>query len=73
MPKIIRVSKNDFELDDGTVHILPFELDDIPSVESFQILYDNSKNIIEDILNQNGRITNRESSSKNSGDNNDDT
>ena len=69
MPKIIRVSKNDFELEDGTIHILPFELDNLPSLEDFQILYDNSKNIIKELLEQNERIINSKSGSKNVRDN----
>ena len=73
MPKVIRVSKNEFEMEDGTIHILPFEFDNIPSLEEFQILYDNSKSIIEELLDKNARIINSQPSSKNVGDNNNDT
>ena len=69
MSKVIRVSKNEFELENGIIHILPFEFDEIPSIEDFQILYDNSKNIIEDLLKQNERIINSKSGSENIGNN----
>ncbi len=70
MPKIIRVSKKDFELDDGSIHVLPFELDEVPSIKDFQTLYDNSKNIIEELLKQNERIANSKPSSQKTRDNN---
>lgn len=37
---IIRISKTEFEMDDGTIHPIPFELDEIPSIEEFQKIYD---------------------------------
>jgi hypothetical protein len=40
MPKIVRVTKTEFELDNGTVCPIPFDLDETPSLESFQQAYD---------------------------------
>lgn len=37
---IVRVTKTEFETDDGVIHPIPFELDEIPSVEDFQRIYD---------------------------------
>lgn len=38
--KIIRVSKTDFETDDGAVYPMMFDLDELPTVEEFQSIYD---------------------------------
>lgn len=37
---VVRVTKDEFELDDGTIHPIPFELDEIPTLEEFQRIYD---------------------------------
>ena len=37
---IVRVTKTEFETDDGVIHPIPFELDEVPSVEDFQRIYD---------------------------------
>ena len=40
-PKMItKVSKTEYETADGEVHPIPFELDEEPSVEEFQQIYD---------------------------------
>lgn len=40
-PKMItRVTTTEFETDDGVIHDIPFELDEIPTVEEFQRIYD---------------------------------
>lgn len=40
-PKMItKVTENEFETDDGGIHPIPFELDEVPSVEEFQKIYD---------------------------------
>lgn len=39
--KIVRVSKTEIEMEDGTVRPLPFDIEDeVPSVEEFQEIYD---------------------------------
>ena len=38
--KIVRISKTEFETDDGVIHPIPFELDEVPCVEGFQKGYD---------------------------------
>jgi len=37
---ITRLTKTEFETSDGIVHDIPFELDEIPSIEEFQKIYD---------------------------------
>ncbi len=38
--KIVRVTKTEFETEDGTVRPMLFELDEPPTVEEFQEIYD---------------------------------
>ena len=38
--KVVRVTKTEFELEDGRVYDHPVELEDIPSLEDFQKVYD---------------------------------
>ena len=41
IPKmIVRVTKTEFETDDGVIHQIPFELDEVPTTEEFQRIYD---------------------------------
>lgn len=37
---IVRVTKIEFETDDGVIYPIPFELDEVPTVEEFQRIYD---------------------------------
>lgn len=41
--KVINVTKTEYELEDGSIHPLPFELDVIPSLEEFQVILSKSK------------------------------
>jgi len=50
---VIRVSKNEFELDNGDIYPIPFELNDNITVEEFQNILDSSKHIIIKILEDN--------------------
>lgn len=52
--KVVRVDKHEFELDNGDVYPIPFELDvdEDVSVEEFQKILDSSKEIILKILEQ---------------------
>jgi hypothetical protein len=38
--KIVSVSKTEFTTEDGTVHPILFDLDETPTVEEFQEIYD---------------------------------
>ena len=51
---VVRVSKTEFELDNGDIYPIPFELDYEPSVEEFQRFMDNSKEVIEELIKKNG-------------------
>lgn len=52
--KVVRVDKHEFELDNGDIYPIPFELDvdEDVSVEEFQKILDSSKDIILKILEQ---------------------
>ena len=49
---VVRVSKTEFELDNGDVYPHSFELDEEISVEEFQKLLDSSKAIMISLLKQ---------------------
>ena len=38
--KVVRVTKTEFELEDGRVYDHPVELDSVPTLQDFQSLYD---------------------------------
>lgn len=38
--KIVRITDTEFETDDGKVHPMIFELDEVPTIEKFQAIYD---------------------------------
>ncbi len=38
--KIVKVTKTEFQTEDGSVHPIMFELDEIPTPEEFQKIYD---------------------------------
>jgi hypothetical protein len=41
IPKmIVRVTKTEFETDDGVIYQIPFELDEVLTTEEFQRIYD---------------------------------
>jgi hypothetical protein len=57
--KIIKVSQTEFEIEDGTIYPILFELDYIPTIEEFQEMINNSHKLILNLLNSiNGKITN---------------
>ena len=40
-PKMItRLTRTEYEMDDGTVYPIPFEMDKLPTIEEFQAIYD---------------------------------
>ena len=49
---VIRISDDisEFELDNGDVYPIPFELDSKPSIEEFQKMLDNSKDLILEMM-----------------------
>jgi hypothetical protein len=50
-PMVIRVTKTEFELDDGRIFPHPVELDEVPTVEEFQKIYDKSRKLVNEMLN----------------------
>jgi len=59
--KIVRVTKTEFETADGTVRPMVIELDETPTVEEFQEIYDDwfnvflEKGLIENERTENGQ------------------
>jgi hypothetical protein len=49
-PMIIRATKTEFELDDGRIFQHPVELDDVPTIEEFQKIYDRSRKIVQEMI-----------------------
>ena len=49
-PMIVRVTKTEFELDDGRIFPHPVELEDVPTVDEFQKIYDRSRKLVQDML-----------------------
>lgn len=47
---VVRVTKEEFELDDGRVFPHPVELDEVPSVEEFQKIYDKSRKLVQEMM-----------------------
>ena len=45
--KIVRITKTEFEMADGTVHPILFDLEDTPSLEDFQKYYDDWFNVFQ--------------------------
>ena len=50
---VVRVTNTEFELDDGRVFPHPVELDDVPTVEEFQKIYDKSRKLVQDMMEDN--------------------
>jgi len=44
---VTRVTKTEFELDDGRIYQHPFELDEVPTAEEFQRIYDRWRELFE--------------------------
>ena len=51
-PKVVKVTKTDYPLDNGDVYEHTFDIDENITVEEFQSLLDNAKNIIVETLNK---------------------
>lgn len=52
--KVVRVSKTEFELDNGDIYPIPFEFDYEPTVEEFQMFLDNSRELLLELVKKNG-------------------
>ncbi len=48
--KVVRVTKTEFELDNGDIYPHNFEFDEEITVDEFQILLDSSKKLMLDLL-----------------------
>jgi len=51
---VVRVSKTEFELDNGDIYPIPFEYDYEPTIEEFQMFLDQSKETMLGLLEKNG-------------------
>ena len=51
-PKVVKVKKTDYTLDNGDVYEHTFDIDENITVQEFQSLLDNAKNIIVETLNK---------------------
>ena len=51
---VVRVSKTEFELDNGDIYPIPFEYDYEPTIEEFQMFLDQSKEMMLGLLEKNG-------------------
>lgn len=54
--KVVRVTNEEFELEDGSIHPILFELDYTPTIEEFQKIYDESLKQLESILHDKWKI-----------------
>ena len=50
---VVRVTKEEFELDDGRIYPHMVELEEAPTVEEFQKTYDKVRDLFKDMLNNN--------------------
>ncbi len=50
--KVVRVTRTEFELDNGDIYPLPFELDHTPTVKEFNEIYANSRALVEKLIEQ---------------------
>lgn len=58
--KVVRVTKTEFELEDGRVYGHPVELDSVPSLEDFQSVYDEWVRKFQEMFgNDDGKTDNR--------------
>jgi hypothetical protein len=51
---VIRVTKAEFELDDGRIFPHPVELDPVPTIEEFQKTYDKSRKLVQEMMDNDG-------------------
>lgn len=65
--KVVRVTRTEFELDNGDIYPLPFELDYTPTLKEFNEIYANSRKLVEELVLQskNKSFLNNEKDTKN--------
>ena len=51
-PKVVKVTKTNYTLDNGDVYEHTFDIDENITVDEFQSLLDNAKNVIVETLNK---------------------
>jgi hypothetical protein len=49
-PMVVRVTKEEFELDDGRIFPHVIELDEVPTIQEFQKIYDKVRDQYKDLL-----------------------
>lgn len=47
---VIRVTSTEFELDNGRIFEMPIELEEVPTLEEFQKVYDQWSKVFQDML-----------------------
>lgn len=59
MKQIVRLTPTEYELENGDVFPIPFEIDENITIEEFQIMLDQSEQIVSDLVQQvkNGEVT----------------
>ena len=50
--KVIRVTKKEFELEDGRIYQHPIELDYTPTIKEFQEIYDKWYSIMKEMIHE---------------------
>lgn len=56
--KVIRVTKTEFELEDGRIYDHPVELDKVPSLVEFQAVYDEWVEKFQEMFGNGGKADN---------------
>lgn len=51
-PKVVKITKTNYTLENGDVYEHTFDIDENITIEEFQVLLDNAKNIIVETLNK---------------------
>ena len=44
--KVVRITKEEFELEDGTIQPMMFDIDPLPTLEEFQAMLDRSADML---------------------------
>jgi len=44
--KVVRITKEEFELEDGTIQAMMFDIDPLPTLEEFQAMLDRSADML---------------------------
>ena len=52
--KVVRVTKTEFELEDGRIYEHPIELEEVPTVKEFQKIYDEWNDKLHEMIDKGG-------------------